>query len=115
MIVGAAAIAFAEAQGAERLSWKKAMERECDRYGLNAERVVSTLEGNDPLADDQPKRHWSESLVVLAAIGVFVYLATLATAQPIPVHSGWMVVLAGASLALLAACGLLLWKRTGFS
>jgi len=115
MIAGAAAIGFAEAQGAEQLSWKKAVERECDRYGLNLARVESTLAGNDPLSDDAPKRHWWEALVVLAAAGVFVYLAAGARRQAIEVHPGWIVVLGGASIVLLVVCGLLLWKRTRFS
>ena len=115
MIAGAAAIGFAEAQGAEQLSWRKAVQRECDRYGLNFARVESTLEGNDPLSGDKPKRHWWEALVVLAAIGVFVYLAAGARRQAIEVHTGWMVALAAGSMVLLVACGLLLWKRTRFS
>jgi len=53
--------------------------------------------------------------VVLAAIGVFVYLAAGAKRQAIEVHIGWMVVLAAASLVLLVLCGWLLWKRTRFS
>ncbi len=115
MIAGAAAIGFAEAQGAEQLSWTKAVQRECDRYGLSFARVESTLEGHDPLADDKPKRHWWEALVVLAAVGVFVYLAAGARRQPIEFHAGWMVALGGASIVMLVFCGLLLWKRTRFS
>ncbi|MGB9454656.1 MAG: EamA family transporter [Bryobacteraceae bacterium] len=115
MIAGAAAIGFAEAQGAEQLSWKKAVERECGRYGLNLARVESTLEGHDPLSREKTQRHWWEALVVLAAIGVFVYLAAGAKRQAIEVHIGWMVVLAAASLVLLVLCGWLLWKRTRFS
>jgi drug/metabolite transporter (DMT)-like permease len=115
MIAGAASIGFAEAQSAERLSWKKAVHRECDRYGLNIQRVESTLHGDDPLSDDKPKRHWWEALVMLAAIGVFVYLAASARRPAIAVHAGWMVVLAGGSTLLLVVCGRLLWKRTRFS
>ena len=115
MITGAAAIGFAEAQGGEQLSRKRAVERECSRYGLDLARVESTLQGNDPLADDKPKRHWWEALVVLAAVGVFVYLAAGARRQAIEVHTGWMVVLGAGSMVMLVVCGLLLWKRTRFS
>ena len=62
MIAGAASIGFAEAKGEERNSWRDAVQRECDRYGLDAARVASALEGNDPLADRKPKRHWWEAL-----------------------------------------------------
>jgi drug/metabolite transporter (DMT)-like permease len=115
MIAGAAAIGFAEAQSGEQVSWKLAMQRECDRYHLNPERVASILQGNDPLSDQKPKRHWWEALLVLAAIGAFIYLGARATPQAIAIHTGWMLVLAAASLVLLVFCGLLLWKRTRFS
>ncbi len=115
MIAGAAAIGFAEALDAEQLSWRKAVERECGRYGLNLARVESTLEGHDPLSREKTGRHWWEALVVLAAIGVFVYLAAGAKRQAIEFHVGWMAVLGAASLVSLVLCGLLLWKRTRFS
>jgi drug/metabolite transporter (DMT)-like permease len=115
MIAGAAAIGFAEAQGDEQLSWKKAMQRECIRYSLDPARVASILQGNDPLSDQKPKRHWWEGVVVLAAIGVFVYLGAGATRQAIAVQIGWMLALGAASMVLLVICGLLLWKRTRFS
>jgi len=115
MIAGVLAIGFAEAQGDERQFWRKAVRRECDRYGLDPERVASILQGNDPLADGKAKRHWWEALVALAAIGLFVELGAGATRPEIAFHAGWMAALGGASLALLAVCGRLLWKRTRFS
>jgi drug/metabolite transporter (DMT)-like permease len=115
MIAGAASIGFAEAKGEERNSWRDAVQRECDRYGLDAARVTSALEGNDPLGDRKPKRHWWEALVGVAAIGVFVYLAAGATRPAIAVNTGWILVLAAASLVLLVFCGMMLWKHTRFS
>lgn len=115
MIAGAVAIGFAEAQAGEQVSWKKAVERECGRYGLDYDRVASILQGNDPLAKEKPKRNWWEALVVLAAIGAFVYLAAGAERPAIAVHAGWMLVLGLASLVLLVLSGFLLWKRTRFS
>jgi drug/metabolite transporter (DMT)-like permease len=115
MIVGAASIGFAEAKGEERDSWRDAVQRECDRYGLDIARVTSALEGNDPLADRKPKRHWWEALVGLAAIGVFLYLAAGATRPAIAVNTGWILVLGAASLVLLVVCGMMLWKHTRFS
>jgi drug/metabolite transporter (DMT)-like permease len=115
MIAGAAAIAFAEAKGDEQVSWKRAIERECDRYGLDPAQVALSMEGGDPLAAEKPKRHWWEVLIVLAAIAIFVYLGAGATRQAIAMHTGWIAVLGAASVALLVVCGLLLWKRTRFS
>jgi len=115
MIAGAVAIGFAEAQGGEQLSWKKAMERECDRYGLDRERVSSILQGNDPMRERAPRRQWWEVLVMPAALAVFVILGTHATRPTIPVHAGWMAALTGASVVLLVFCGIRLWKLTRFS
>jgi drug/metabolite transporter (DMT)-like permease len=115
MIAGAAAIGFAEAKGEEAVSWKRAVQRECRRYGLDEVHVASALAGNDSFAGAKPQRHWWEVLIVLAGVVVFVYLALGARPQPIAVHAGWMVVLAVASLVMLAACGALLWRRTRFS
>jgi len=115
MIAGAAAIGFAEAKGEEQSSWKKAVQRECDRYGMDRERVAAILQGHDPLSDERPKRHWWEMLVVLGAIGAFMALAASAASQAIAIHTGWMVVLGMASIVLLVVCGALLWKRTRFS
>lgn len=115
MIAGATAIGFAEAQGGEQISRKKAIERECRRYGLDPARVALSLEGSDPLLDETPERRWWEALIALSAAGVFIYLGAGATRPALAVHMGWMMALAAASLVLLAVCGLLLWKRTRFS
>jgi len=115
MICGAVAISFAEAPESEQASWRRAVDRECSRYGLDAERVALTLQGKDPLAREKPKRHWWELLVVGGAVGVFIWLGSGAERQSIAMNTGWMYALIAASVALLAASGWMLWKRTGFS
>src|ERR1700722_2805177 len=75
MIFGALAISTAVASDREQASTNEAVARECNRYGLDPERVASTLEGNDPLSDQKPRRHWWELLLVSAAVAVFVDLA----------------------------------------
>ncbi len=115
MIGGATAISFAEAPETERMSWTRAMQRECDRYGLEPERIAAALQGEDPLARERPARRWWELLVLAAAVGLFVWLGAGAMRQPIAMNIAWMIVLIAASLAFLIACGLLLWKRTRFS
>jgi hypothetical protein len=91
------------------------MERECDRYGLDRERVAQKVAGVDPSAGERPKRGWWELLVAGGALAVFVWLAAGAERQSIAVNIGWITVLVTGSLGLLAVCGLLLWKRTRFS
>jgi hypothetical protein len=115
MIAGATAISFAEAPASEQASWKKAMQRECSRYDLDPVRVTAILQGDDPLARETPARRWWELLIVAAAVGVFLWLASYAERQPISVSLPWMAVLLAATLVFLVVCGVLLWKRTRFS
>jgi drug/metabolite transporter (DMT)-like permease len=115
MILGALAISFAEAPESEQSSWRRAMKRECDRYGLDPARVAATLEGHDPIADQKPKRSAWELLVVAGALVMFVWLALEAERQPISVNPAWMAVLIVAAFGFLVAGGWLLWKRTRFS
>ncbi len=115
MIGGAVAISFAEAPDTEHASWRQAMRRECDRYGLDPARVAASLEGEDPLDAQRPRRGWWELLVVAAAIGLFWWLAAGAERQPVHVNPFWMGLLIAATLVLLVVCGALLWKRTRFS
>jgi drug/metabolite transporter (DMT)-like permease len=116
MIAGAVAISFAEAPESEQTSWRKAMNRECSRYGLDPERTAAILQGDDPLAREMTTgRRWWELLIVAAALGIFLWLASVAELQPISVSLPWMAVLSVASLVFLVLCGALLWKRTRFS
>ena len=115
MIAGATSIGLAEAPASEQVSWRKAMQRECDRYGLDARRVEQVMRGEDPLAEESGARHWWEYLVVLVALGIFIYLALVSKSQAVAVNGMWMAILSTATLVLLVACGWLLWKRTRFS
>ena len=115
MILGAAAISFAEAPLSEQASWKKAMERECRRYELQPERVSAILQGDDPVAREASKRSVWELLVAAVALGVFVWLAFEAKRQPIAFNIFWMIVLSVATLGFLIVCGGMLRKRTRFS
>jgi drug/metabolite transporter (DMT)-like permease len=116
MIGGAVAISLAEAPESEQTSWRKAMDRECGRYGLDPQRVAAILQGDDPLAREiTTGRRWWELLIVAAAVGIFLWLASAAELQPISVSLPWMALLSMASLVFLVLCGALLWKRTRFS
>ena len=115
MILGATAIGLAEAPASEQVSWRRAMQRECDRYGLNPKRLEQIMKGEDPLAAESGARHWWEYLVIVVALAIFVYLASVSTAHAIAVDTTWMAILSVASLALLVVGGWLLWKLTRFS
>jgi drug/metabolite transporter (DMT)-like permease len=115
MIAGAISISFAEAPASEQASWNRAMQRECARYGMDESSVAAAVRGEDALGSTKPKRRWWEALVVLAAIGIFVWLGLSAARQEIAFNLPWMVVLAVASLAVLVVSGVALWRRTRFS
>jgi drug/metabolite transporter (DMT)-like permease len=115
MIAGAVSISFAEAPPSEQASWKRAMERECARYNMNPSSVAAVLRGEEAFVEAKLKRHWWEALIVLAAIGVFVWLGLNAKPQEIAFNVPWMTVLAGLSLLCLLVCGIVLWRRTRFS
>jgi drug/metabolite transporter (DMT)-like permease len=115
MIAGATAISFAAAPESEQASWKRAMQRECDRYRLDPERVAAILQGEDVLSSETPSRRWWEVLILAGAIAVFAWLAIGAERQPITVDMTWLVVLSLLTLLFLLVCGWQLWKRTRFS
>ena len=114
MITGAIAISRAEAPASEQSSWRKAVSRECVRYGLDSARVESAVRGEDPVGKDV-RRNWWEGLIVGAAVGVFVWLAFLAQLPPLATNMSWAWLIGIASLVLLLAAGSRLWKQTRFS
>jgi drug/metabolite transporter (DMT)-like permease len=115
MAAGAAAIAKAIAPAAEQASMREAVERECRRYGIDLNEAMLAQEGQDALsARTTVGRGW-DIAIVIAAIGVFIWLAN-GTARPaIAMNVGWMTALIVAALGMLAAGGILLWKKTRFS
>jgi drug/metabolite transporter (DMT)-like permease len=115
MIAGALAISFAEAPPSEQASWKRAMERECVRYGMDQATVAAAVRGEVAPGQEKPKRYWWEGLIFAAALGVFVLLGLSATRQEIPFSLPWMGLLSAASIILLVVCGMVLWRRTRFS
>jgi hypothetical protein len=115
MIAGAVAISFAEAPASEQAAWSRAIKRECARYQMHEESVAAAVRGEERAGQVTPKRHWWEAIVVLVAIGIFIVLGLYATRQEIAISLTWMAVLVALSLAFLAVCGFVLWRRTRFS
>ncbi len=114
IVAGAWAISSAEASDSERVAWKRAVERECLRYGLKQDRLLASLEDGEVSEYEQPRRKGWELAVLCAAIGIFVWLATVARPQPLAVNPFWASVLIAGALAFLIGTGLLLWRRTRF-
>ncbi len=115
MILGAVAISSAVAPMAEMASWHQAMTRECERYGLDVERVAASQKGEDRLAGEAPQQRWLDVLIVVAAIGIFIWLAVGTERPPLNFNLYYVALLVAGMVALLFACGWLLWKRTRFS
>ena len=115
MILGAVSISLADPGDSELVNWKVAMDRECDRYGLDAEQVAAVVAGDDPHAGKPHPRRWWEVLVMCTAVGVFVWLALGTRAQHITISLPWTLVLAAGTIVPLGVCGTLLWRRTRFS
>jgi hypothetical protein len=115
MIAGAVAISFAEAGKGEQASWRAAMQRECDRYGLDPVQVTSALAGDDPLAAQPSKRRAWEYLVAAGAVGLFVWLALRAERPNIPFDATWALVLTAITAAAIVGAGWVLYRRTRFS
>jgi drug/metabolite transporter (DMT)-like permease len=116
MAGGALAIGMAEAPKAEQAEWRRAVERESLRYGFDLQRAASRLRGeNDPLEKEEFRRDWWDFPVAAAACGLLAWLAFLIKPQPVPINPFWTLLLIAATLAVLAAGGIALWRRTRFS
>jgi drug/metabolite transporter (DMT)-like permease len=115
MILGAAAICSAGASASEQSSWQKAMVRECDRYGLDLDRVAAAHKGEDPLSSEVSARRWWDIIIVGSAFGVFIWLATMARIPTITMNYTWVFILVAVSLTVLVGATMMLWRKTRFS
>ena len=115
MVAGAVAISFAEAPPSEQAAWQRATRRECERYHMPEAAVAAAVRGEEAAGTAPRKRNGFEAVVMLLALGIFVWLAFDAAHQEIAFNQGWMAVLALISLVFLVVCGRELWRRTRFS
>lgn len=114
MIVGALFISTAKASAAEHSSRNEALERECDRYGLEYQAVLLAQSG-DEFGDHSESRRWWDYAIVLAATGIFFWLGRRAVVPPLAMNMRWLVLLAVLMLVSLLGCGYRLYKQTRFS
>jgi drug/metabolite transporter (DMT)-like permease len=115
MIFGALAISTAVAPASEEASRQIAVERECNRYGLDLEQTTRALTGEDSMAARAPRRRWWDVLIVAAAVGIFLWLAWGTERPPLPLAGGWILILVAVMVGMLIVCGVYLWKWTRFS
>jgi glucose uptake protein GlcU len=114
MIVGALAISTAVASSREHLSRNVALERECDRYGLEYNEVLRAQSG-DEFGSRNERRRWWDYAVVLAATGLFVLLGVNAVVPKLAMNLQWVAGLGAVLLLALVGGGWALWRQTRFS
>ena len=113
MILGAVAISTAVAGEREHLSRNLAIERECDRYGLDYVAVIAAQSGSEFSPGE--RRRWWDWAIVATAVGVFLWLGVQARVPEIAMNRGWLMVLGVILLVSLIYCGTRLRRETGFS
>jgi glucose uptake protein GlcU len=115
MMLGVAAIAFSSAAGKEQAHWQEASLRESRRYNIAEDYVQARMQGMQMEGEVRPPRTVWDWLLVAVATGIFTFFATLARAPRMSFHWVPAVILITATLALLLACGLTLWRTTRFN
>jgi hypothetical protein len=113
MILGALAISTAAAGADEMGNRDAALQRECDRYGLNYDDALNAQNGDG--AKGSGRRRWWDWAIVAVAISLFVWLGADAVVPPLAMRWEWVAVLGVTLLATLAAGCWALWTRTRFN
>jgi len=114
MVLGALSISTAVASSRENLSRNLALERECDRYGLDYEEVLLAQSGDELGSRDQRRRWWDLVIVALATL-IFVWLGVNAKVPALVMNLHWIVVLSAVMVVSLVGGGWALWRGTRFS
>ncbi|MGB8261082.1 MAG: GRP family sugar transporter [Terracidiphilus sp.] len=113
MILGALAVSTAIATERENSSTNEALLAECNRYGLDYDRVVRNW-GVAPQGNGNGRRWWDWA-ILLAALGAFVYLGALARPPVLAMNIPWLLVLTAIGFVSALASGWALWRGTRFS
>jgi glucose uptake protein GlcU len=109
MILGAIAISTAVAGEQEHFSGHDALRKDCERYDMDFDDAVDAYSGED-LGDGNGRRRWWDYLIVAAAVGIFVRLASWAAVPPIAMNLYWLPVLTAVLIVSLVACTRALWR-----
>lgn len=114
MILGAVVISSAIAGQPERSSALDVLRKDCERYGMDYAKVAAAY-GGEESGGSNDRRRWWDYLIVAAAIGIFVRLATWATLPPIAMNFHWLPLLGLVLIGSVTACTWALWKTTRLS
>ncbi len=114
MILGAYAISTAVASSREHSSTNEALLRECQRYGLDYNRTIAAMAGEEFGGRDE-RRSWWDYAIALTATGFFLWLGFHARRPQLTMDLRWVAVLGVLLVVSLVAGGWSLWRRTRFS
>lgn len=114
MILGALAVSTAVATEREHTSTHDALVRECDRYGLDFTDVLKAFAGA-PNGRQQFNRAWWDYAILAGAVGVFIWLGSLARVPVLGMSLGWTGILCAVLVVSAVVCAWRLWKETRFS
>lgn len=113
MIAGAIAVSSAVASEREDVSTSAAIDRECERYGLEREQVALVFHGDAP--PDATTRDWWDWLILACAAGIFTALGLTARVPSLSMNLAWAAALTVVLIASAVVCAWGLGKATRFS
>jgi glucose uptake protein GlcU len=114
MILGALGIGMAVASAKEQNSTENAILRECRRYGLDYDRTLQAMSG-DEFGSRSEQRRWWDYAIILAATSIFILLGVRAAVPNLAMNLHWVAALAAILLVSLIAGAWCLGRRTRFS
>jgi glucose uptake protein GlcU len=114
MILGALGIGTAVASAKEQNSTENAILRECRRYGLDYERTLLAMSG-DEFGSRSERRRWWDYAIILVATSIFILLGVRARVPNLAMNLHWVAALAAILLVSLIAGAWCLGRRTRFS
>ncbi len=113
-VAGAMLIAGATVSTAESASVVRAIRRECERYGMDFDATLRTQEGVASGSAIDGRRSLADYLILLSAVAIFAGFAVYARIPRLAIRIPFAIALIAILVAVLGACGWLLWKRTRF-
>jgi len=114
MLLGALSISTAVASSRENHSRNAALQRECDRYGMEYWEVLATQSGEEFNRKGERRRWWDYAIVAVA-LSVFVWFGLQAVVPSIAMNMAWVAALGVILVASMLWAGFTLWRNTRFN
>ena len=114
MILGALAVSTAVATEREQFSMREALVRECARYDLDYDRASQAYYGTTKGLGNEG-RAWWDYLILVGALGVFIWLGVDAQIPTLAMNFTWVSILVAILIASAIGGAWALWRATRFS